>query len=259
MKRISTLFIIALISLYSCKSSKTSDTDIVNLSAKKVIKRNYEARFNKTNIKANLTLKYKGSAGLPNLNASLRMVKDSIIWLSVTKFGIPFAKIIIDKNEVKYYEKLSRTYFIGNFDLISHWLGVDFDFNQIQNLFLGESILNLKEKKYEIQIKENLYALNPKNNPFPFEILFWINPMNFKLEKEELKDPKKEQKLLVTYKGYNEINDHLFPKGFTIHATDKKNRTIVDINYRNVTFDTPLRFPFKIPNGYEELNFNDSK
>ena len=259
MKRIGTLFIIALISLSSCKSSKTSDTDIVNLSAKKVIKKNYAARFNKTNIKANLTLKYKGSAGLPNLNASLRMVKDSIIWISVTKFGIPFAKIIIDQNEVKFYEKLSRTYFIGNFDLISHWLGIEFDFNQIQNLFLGEPLLNLTQEKYEIQIQDNLYALNPKNNPFPFDVFFWINPMNFKLEKEELKDPNKEQKLLVTYKGYHEVNNNLFPKGFTINAIDKKNRTIVDINYRNVTFDTPLRFPFKIPNGYKELNFNDNK
>lgn len=258
MIRIGTLVIVVLIFTFSCKSSKTSSTNITHLSAKKVIKKHYAAGFDKNNLKANLTIKYKGNAGLPNLNASLRMIKDSVIWISVTKFGIPVAKIIIDKNEVKYYEKLSKTYFIGNFDLISHWLGIEFDFNQIQNLFLGESLLNLNEKKYEIQIHENLYSLNPKDNSFLFDIFFWINPTNFKLEKEEIIDAEKEQTLKITYSGYEKMENTFFPKGFIIDVTDKKNKTIVDINYRNVIFDTALSFPFKIPNGYNELNINDN-
>lgn len=255
MLRKSILFIILLTILTSCKSSKVSNTNIANLSAKKVIKKHYAVGFDKNNLKANLTLKYKGTADLPSLNASLRIAKDSVIWLSVSKFGIPVAKIIITPNEVKFYEKLSKKYFIGDFKLISHWLGVEFDFNQIQNLFFGEALLNLNEEKYQIVIQENLYVLNQKNNNIPYDMFFWINPETFKLEKEEIINPKNEQNLTILYKDFDKINESLFPKGFTIYAVNKNSKTIIDINYRNVTFNTPLRFPFKIPNGYREIEF----
>ena len=252
-------FIVIIILITSCKGSKVSNTNIANLSAKKVIKKHATTRFNQNSIKANLTLKYNGKADLPNLNASLRIAKDSIIWLSVSKFGFPLAKLIITQNEVKYYEKLSKTYFIGDFELIQNWLGVDFDFNQIQNLFIGEALLNLDNDKYQIDIQENFYALTPKNNKYPFDIFFWINPKTFKLEKEKITNPEKEQVLTILYKDFNKINESLFPKGFIISAVDKKEKTIIDINYRSVIFNTHLNFPFKIPNGYREIRYNDKK
>ncbi|MCF6296709.1 MAG: DUF4292 domain-containing protein [Flavobacteriaceae bacterium] len=251
--------VIFLIFITSCKSSKISNTGIANFSAKKVIKKHYAVAFDKNSIKADLMLKYKGKADIPKLNASLRIVKDSIIWISVSKFGFPLAKLMITQNEVKYYEKLSKTYFIGDFELIQNWLGVEFDFNQIQNLFLGEALLDLNNGKYQIDIQENLYTLKHINNSYPFDILFWVNPKTFKLKKEKITDSKKEQVLTILYKDFEKINESLFPKGFTISAIDKKDKTIIDINYRNIIFNTALRFPFKVPNGYKEIKFNDSK
>ena len=76
---------------------------ITNLSAKKLIKKNSEFQFDKRSIKASLSLKYRGKAELPNLKASLRIVKDSIIWISVSKFSIPLAKVIITKDQIQFY------------------------------------------------------------------------------------------------------------------------------------------------------------
>lgn len=259
MTRIGILLIILLSLVSSCKSSKVSGTNIANLSAKKVIKKHYAAGLDKESLKANLTIKYKGKANLPNMNASIRIDKDSIIWISISKFGIPLAKVMITRNRVQFYEKLSKTYFIGGFDLISHWLGVALDFDQIQNLFYADALINLNKEKYQVQIQENLYVLNQKNDDLPVEFFFWIDPQTFKLNKEEISNTKKNQILTVSYKDFNKINESLFPKGFVIHAIDKKNKTIIDLNYRNVTFNTSLRFPFKIPNGYREIELNDLK
>lgn len=237
----------------SCKSSKTSSTTTMNLSAKKLIKKSDEVKFDKRSIKANLSIKYSGKAELPNLKASLRIVKDSIIWISVSKFSIPLAKIIITQDQVQFYEKLSKTYFIGDFKLIKEWIGVELDFNKVQNLFIGEPLLNLNQDKYEVGIQENSYVLKPKKDNPIFEILFWIDPSNYKLLREELKDQNKEQYLSILYKDYTNLDKALFPKGFLIRANSDKNETKIDITYRNVIFDTMLRFPFKIPNGYKEI------
>ena len=253
MSRRSVIFIVFLVLTISCKSSKTSSTKITNISAKKLIKKNGEIRFDKKSIKANLSVKYRGKAELPNLKASLRIITDSIIWISVSKFSIPLAKVIITQDQIQFYEKLSKTYFVGDFKLIKEWIGVELDFNKVQNLFIGEPILNLNHDKYEVDIQENEYVLNPKKENSLFEILFWIDPVNYKLTKEELKSPNKKQSLSIVYKEYTSLDDSIFPKGFLINANDEGNETTIDINYRNVVFNNKLNFPFKIPNGYNEI------
>lgn len=228
---------------------------ITNLPAKKLIKKNDEVKFNESSIKASLNIKYSGKAELPNLKASLRIVKDSVIWISISKFGIPLAKVMITQDQIQFYEKLSKTFFIGDFKLIKDWIGVELDFNKVQNLFIGEALLNLNRDKYEIDIQENVYTLRPKKENSIFEILFWIDPYNYKLAKEELRNPKNDQTLSIVYKDYINIDESLFPKGFYIRANDGEMVTKIDINYRNIIFNTPLRFPFKIPNGYKEIKF----
>lgn len=253
MSKRSVIFIVFLVLTISCKSGKTSSTTIMNLSAKKLIKKNDEVKFDKKSIKANLSIKYSGKAEFPNLKASLRMVKDSVIWISVSKFSIPLAKIIISQDQIQFYEKLSKTYFIGDFKLIREWIGVELDFNKVQNLFIGEPLLNLSQDKYEIDVQESNYVLKPKKGNPIFEILFWIDPSNYKLKGEELKSPNKEQSLSIVYKEYSNLDKSLFPKGFLIRANSEESETKIDITYRNVVFNTMLRFPFKIPNGYNEI------
>ncbi len=249
------IFLIVILTLItSCKSAKIADSNITNLSAKKIIKKHYKVGFDKESIRANLLVKYKGKADLPKLKASLRMVKDSIIWLSFTKIGFPIAKIMITPERVRFYEKISKTYFDGNFELISKSLGTDFDFQKIQNLFIGEALMNLKDKKYLVQIQQNLYELKPKKSNELFDIYFWINPYNFKLIKEEIQhSSNKNQRLTIKYDVFTEMNKSLFPTGFEIKAVDKKRKTVIDVKYKNVIFDTTMRFPFKIPKSYKKI------
>jgi len=241
-----------IILMISCKSAKVSDAPLKNLSAKSIIKKNGKTSFDKKSVKANLTVKYYGKSELPNLKAALRIEKDSAIWLSFSKLGFPVAKLLVTPNRVQFYEKISKTYFDGNFDLISKWLGTEFDFNMIQNLFIGEPLFNLKDEKYIAQIQQNKYTLKPKENLL-FDIYFWINPNNFKLIKENVQHPQKDQNLTIIYKDHLEISKSLFPKGFEIKAVDKKRKTVVDVNYKNVIFDTAIRFPFKTPQSYKKI------
>ena len=253
MTRGSLLLIVFLVLLASCKSSKSASASIPNLSAKKITKKNSEVEFDEKSIKANLSIKYSGKSEFPNLKASVRILKDSVIWVSVSKFSIPLAKLLITKSEIRFYEKISRSYFVGDFELIKEWLGIKFDFNQVQNLFIGEALINLGEDKFVATVKDNMYSLKAITADPKYNIVFWINPNNFKLEKEEIVSLLGDQSLIIDYKEYEVIEGSLFPKGFTIDAWDENSETNIDINFRNVIFNSSLRFPFKIPNGYEEI------
>ncbi len=247
------MVIIVFLSLSSCKSRKVADASIDYLPAKSIVKRNHEARFSRTSIKASMQIKYRGKDELPNINGSLRLVKDSIIWLNFSKLGFPIAKLIITPRDVKFYEKIGKTSFEGDFKLISSWLGTDFDFDKVQNLILGEALLNLESQKHQVTIRDGRYELlSKKRNPI-FDITYSIDPVDFKVVKEEIRHVEKNQNLSILYKNFNKINESLFPKGFLITAKADDMTTIIDVNYKNVQFDVPLKFPFAIPAGYRNI------
>ena len=117
----------------SCKSVKdVSGNTISSMSSKKIIKNHYEADFDKKTINATIKATYKDKDGSRSISIKLRMRKDSAIWMS-GRFVIPVAKILITPSKVRFYEKLGKTYFDGNFELLSKFLGTDVNFEVIQN------------------------------------------------------------------------------------------------------------------------------
>ena len=181
--------------LFSCKSAKVKEAEVGYMPARTIVKKNKDAAFTAERLRASLAIKYRGSQEMPNINASLRMVKDSIIWINFSKLGFPIAKLRITPREVEFYEKITKTSFRGDFQLISAWLGTEFDFFKVQNLFLGESLLNLTKGKYVASVVQNKYELQPKRRNPMYDIYFWIDPTNYKIVKEELRHPEKDQNL----------------------------------------------------------------
>jgi hypothetical protein len=246
--------ILLIISVVGCKSTKiTSSTADAAISAKSVIKNHYANTFNKETINAKLKVKYIGKSDLPGVTASLRIKKNDTIWISLTKLGFPIGKALITPNRVSYYEKINHTYFDGDFALLSNWLGADLDFEKVQNLLLGQSILDLKKDKFNINLKENKYLLTPKKQYDLFSILFMINPDNFKMNSQEIIQKNENKTLKIDYGNYSKIQGELFPTTIKIAASDIKNTSTIDVDYKSVEFNKPVSFPFSIPSNYQQI------
>ncbi|MEX1383267.1 DUF4292 domain-containing protein [Lutibacter sp.] len=255
MKIFSKIVLISLLIFTSCKSSKsTVDSNINSISTKKIINSHYSADFDQKTINAKINAKYKDEKTSVSFSIKLRLEKDKTIWMSATKFGIPVAKVKITPSRVVYYEKMQRTYFDGDFSLLSKWLGTELDYEKVQNILLGQAVLNLKKGKYNSEIANNLYQLKPKKDIDLFGILFFMNPDNFKVNRQEIRNQEKQQLLSVSYPNYSKIKGEQFPKNIDIRAIDHKKITTINIEYRTVEFNESLTFPFSIPNGYKEIS-----
>ncbi len=251
-KRFIYLFIMVFLILTSCKSKNAAtDTTVRSMSVKKVIKKHYANDFDKETITAKLRVKYKGKNDLPSVTVSLRLKKDTTIWLSLSKLGFPIGKALITNNKVSYYEKINKTYFEGDFSLLSKWLGTDLDFEKVQNLLLGQAILDLKDDKYEVVLNDDEFDLTPRNSNELFDILFSINGSHFKVNKQQVEQEGKT--LTVGYNNYERIEGEMFPKKILITALDGRYITTVDVDYRSIQFNRTVSFPFIIPNGYKEI------
>lgn len=257
MKFLRIVLIISII-FSSCKSKKVALESVAvtkSMSARKVSNKHIESSFDKKTIDARLKVAYRDNKNKQKLSVKLRVDKDKVIWLNATYLGIIVARAKITPTSVSYYEKLNRTYFKGNFNALRGILGTDVNFSQLQNMLLGQAIFDLKAQKYKSSIDNQAHLLLPARQKALFDILFWINPIHYKLDKQELKNISKNQILKVDYKTYTTIDGEVFPKKIEIRAKEKEKFTNIDIEYKSVVFNKNISTPFRVPSGYKQVEF----
>ena len=60
----------------------------------------------------------------------------------------------------------------------------------------------------------------------------------------------------INYGAYQNLEGGYFPSDFRIIATQKEEKTQIVVNYKKIDYNVSIRFPFTIPNGYEEMQLN---
>lgn len=240
------------VGLSSCGAKKTA-LSTKDLAMKKIIANHEGASSNFQTLRGKLRAGYTTEDESQSTSISIRMEKDKAIWLSAKLAGIiPLAKVLITPKEVKYYEKLGKTYFVGDFRLLSKWLGTELDFEKVQNLLTGQTIYELDPSEYELEETASGYQFRSKEETFLTK-LFLLNPKTFKAEAQQLVREAKNQSVTITYPEYQLINGFYFPKKIAIIANDMGKSTKIDIEYRSLEFDVEVSFPFTVPSGYTEI------
>ncbi len=247
-----TLVCLGLLLFSACKSSKivTDGSVSEDLSARAVIKNHYKNALDFKTLSGRLKIDYTDGGSSQSVGVSLRMEKDEKIWLSAP-LGV--VKAYITPTRVSFYNKLQNEYFDGDFAYLSDLLGTELNFERVQNLLLGQALFDLREERYDLAIKDQTYQLKPENSKELFKLLFQIEPKNFKMATQQLSQPWKKRLLEIRYKDYQNKDAKVIPNAIGIVAIDKNERTIIDILYRNVEFNRPLNFPYKIPKGFDEI------
>ncbi len=241
-----------LVAISSCKSTKVISGGSVDtrLSAKSVIKAHYQNETNFKTLNGKVKIGYSDGESSQNVSVSLRMEKDKAIWMSAP-LGI--VKAYITPNRVSFYNKLENEYFDGDFSYLSDLLGTQVDFSILQNLLIGQAIIDLRQEKYTVDITEDSYRLLPKLQGVLYKTLFRIEPKNFRMAVQQLSQPLEKRLLEISYKNYQNIEKVVFPNEIKIKAISDDNVNDIELEFRNIELNTPVNFPYKIPKGFKEI------
>ena len=246
----------------SCKTLKVQKTDTKTidtelLKKKKVVQEHEKAAFGRKTLEAKIDASYDDGENTQDVNIKLRIEKDKTIWMSGNFLGIPMAKIMITPDRIQYYEKIHKTYFDGDFSLLKEAFGVDMTYEQVQNLLLGQALFSLKNGVNESMQGENI-LLTPIHQNEKFDIFYLINPANYKLQSQEAIISNNDT-LRVMYSDYETVKGQKIPSKIKIESVQSNQNTKIKLDIRNIELDNKLKFPFEIPEGYNELNFSDFK
>ena len=240
------------VSALSCKSSRAvvDGGFDANLPAKVIIRNHYKNQSEFKTLSGRIKIDFSDGESTQSFSVSLRMEKDKAIWISAP---LGMVKAYITPDRVSFYNKLQNEYFDGNFAYLSNLLGTDLDFDKVQNLLLGQALFDLRDGKYNSMANGTAYELKPREVMSAIKTSYLIDPQNFKIETQQLSQPLRKRLLEVRYKDYQKKDNLILPDEIGITSIDTDHRNIIDLAYRNIEINRPLKFPYEIPSGYDEI------
>ena len=248
-----TVIFISFVLATGCKSTKTirSSSGNLNLSTKQLIKENTKkaATFKTLSARVKIDI-YQGEKS-NGYTVNMRMEKDEKILLMSTPISV--VKALITPEKVSFYNKLDNTYFEGDFKYLSDLLGTDLDFQKVQNLLLGEALFSLKDNAFEATVNEKEYVVAPKEQKALFELFYLIDPSHFKITSQQISQPQEQRLLQIDYKSYQKVDKQILPESIRVIAVEAAEEMIIELEFKAVSLNEDLRFPFKIPSGLKEI------
>lgn len=261
------------LALAGCKSTKnTTESEGGKVGSKKVVE--IVSNINEVEATAPKYLAFKADAQIKtpeknqSVKASVRMVKDSAIWISITAFKYEAFRILATPDSLKYLDRTNKKFYVGDYGFIQSKVGVELGYKEIQALLYGHSFgldeatsINKRndKKHYVLSALNTRKARNvAKDREWmteDVEVLFsnWINPENFKTEKVNMKDLSSENNASIQYLTFENISDQLLLSSFKMDII-AKTTTGVEVKMNKISVEGPLKFPFNISSKYEQIS-----
>ncbi|MCJ8165628.1 DUF4292 domain-containing protein [Pontibacter sp. E15-1] len=207
--------------------------------------------FNYLSSKGQITLKDNND----NLSSgvSIRMKKDSVIWVSVQPgLGIEAARMMLTQDSVYMINRLHKEYVASDYTFLRNKLQVDVSFELLQSILLGNYQSQGKEKASEEGAMQHIQQLR-QNLTFDY----FIGRLTSKLQQLNVQDNNTGNTITVRYDSFAQIGQVPFAHAMAAQVLQKGQVSDFTLNYSRISVtDEALSFPFSVPADYKRPALN---
>lgn len=205
------------------------------------------------------TIEMQGSVSLVNssdkynFNVTIRMMRDSAIWVQLKKLGLEGARMLATRDSVFMIDRLHRTYFKKSWAQIQSENKIPIDFHAMYRLLLGVPPYNPMDSA-RITHEENAAKVVYEGAESITEISF-ANPLK-RITEFIIIEPKAQNKLDVKLHEYKLLYDNKkfsYLRDIEIHSNNVK-QLYVNLSIVQVSRDKSFRIPFDILPGYQQMD-----
>jgi len=229
--------------------------------------------FETLSMKATIAASSSTSKESFNLTGTIRMIRDSVIWISVSPgLGIEAARLYITQDSVFFMNRLTNEYTVSTFGFFNTQYQVDLDFNILQSLLTGNDFDYYESTKFKASYDGGRYKLTAqerrkqkiyvRSNSDARRVLIqdtWLNAENFKIESVNIKALENQQRRLqVDYSNFGKVEGQLFPQRLTFEifmqeAGGKNHKSSVSVTFSKIELNKEVAISFTIPEKYKKM------
>ncbi|MFD2935771.1 DUF4292 domain-containing protein [Spirosoma flavum] len=191
---------------------------------------------------------------IDNANVSIRVRKDSLIWVSISKLGIEAVRGLITRDSITIIDKIHREYSVYDFPALSKQFNFDMNFDLLQALIVGNLPL---PKRPAQKIKNERDYLLLRQSEGKVLVENYIGEQDRKLKKLMVTEQPTKNTLRLDYDNFTSLSNFLFPYTSLVTVDYKSQtdgqfyQTLLRIKHNKVELvDKNPGFPFTIPSTY---------
>ncbi len=192
---------------------------------------------------------------IDNANINIRVRKDSLIWLSVSKVGIEAVRGLITRDSIFVVDKVHREYSVYDFPTLSRQFNFAMNFDLLQALIVGNLPL---PKRPAQKIKNERDYLLLRQSEGKVLVENYIGEQDRKLKKLMVTEQPTKNTLRLDYEDFAALNNFVFPYtslvtlDYRSKADGQFYQTLLRIKHNKVELvDKNPGFPFTIPASYQ--------
>ncbi len=239
----------------NAKKDTLSDYVLTNFAAHRFI-------CNKLNAKVDVLTNIDGKK--QSFSATIRMKKDSIIWISVSPFlGIEIMRIVLTQDSAKVLNRLDNTYFLTDNNYLKTMLKADVDFNMLQAVMLGNDFPHFESGVFDVKRKDNEFCLNTKkraklrnvhnNSNLTINQEIHLDADTYKIIKNNFNDVEEKYKFDLVYSNFKTIENQLFPYNIDCKIVTGNKTSDISVEYSKLNLTSDFSYPFAIPDKYTKM------
>ena len=185
-----------------------------------------------------------------DVNAFLRMKRDSAIWVSIiAAFNIEAFRVLITPDSIFIMDKISRTIQRKPLSYLQQVSKVPFDFKTLQDLIVGNPVYFDKNITSFVDQGETL-SMSLIGSVFKHYITVGKEDLNVLFSKLDDIDLARSRTANLSYSGYVPLGKWKFSESRKIVLTEKT-KIDLQLDFKQVEFEQPVGFPFSIPKNYK--------
>ena len=249
MKKI--ILLLSIFSLSSCSFLYNTSKDNNESSRKFTPKKSIRIANNNFNsidyIQAKAKVSFRDNNKIKSNTITMRISSDEKIWINAS---LGAARILIDNDSVKYYNKIEKNYFVSDINYINEKIGFESNFDILQNLVLGilihkfdpSSLYQKTENSYIY--KDDKFNLNSK----VIQSTVSISPFNSRVLKHSFKD--QNNFFEVSYDDYTIVDEQILPTKIRFSNNGLES---LYIEIKSISSLEKINIPFRIPKNYKRI------
>lgn len=186
-----------------------------------------------------------------DLNANLRMVKDSAVWVSVNALlGIEALRMLITTDSVKVLDKQNKIYTARSIDYLQEITALPMNLRTVQDLLIGNPVF----------VDSNVVSFSLSNGSISmvslgpwFKTLLTVAEADYTLQRIKLDDADitRSRTAELGYSDYQSRGTLRFPVKRRINVVEKKKLDIA-LEFKQYTFNEEVSFPFSVPKNFKQ-------
>jgi hypothetical protein len=184
--------------LLACKAKKpVAETHTPEFSKRtqQVLEKMDSVAFVPENVSYKSNVKVSSGNKTNSFKATIRIQKDSLIWMSIVAFGMEGARLLATPDSFFIINRIDKKNYSGNYAYLEEQLQIDMDFQTLQSILLANALALDDFDKIRRSTDKDFYMLSSmrkkrlkkaqeKNYKADQELVFsnWVSPRNLQID-----------------------------------------------------------------------------